>query len=59
MLNMIRVDMYVYPYGQDVDVSVYLQSNALQKPVDGTELDIWTRCVDGWYELELHLAPTS
>ncbi len=59
VLNMIRVDMYVYPYGQDIDVSSYLQSNSIEKPVDGTELDIWTRCIDGWYELELHLAPTE
>lgn len=59
VIDYVRVDMYAYPYGQDVDVSSYVQSNAIEKPENDTEMDIWTRCIDGWYELELHLAPTS
>lgn len=55
----IRVDLYVYPYTQDVPVSSYLQSNGMPKPDNTQLLDIWVRCIDGWYDLELHVANTT
>lgn len=54
----IRVDLYIYPYGREYGMSAYLQSNSIPKPDDDTLIDIWCRCIDGWYDLELHQLST-
>ena len=48
-----RADMYVYPYGIEYNMSLYLYSNYIDNPTVNDKLDVWIRCIKGMYEIKL------